>query len=122
MENIIIIGILLVMIAVGIRSGVKHFKGEGGCCGGGSTVKKKRKKLKNVIAKKRVSVEGMTCEHCKDRVERSIDEIDGASGKVNLRKKEAIVSMEREVSDEEIREAIENVGYKVTDIRIVGEK
>lgn len=122
MENIIIIGILLVMVAIGIRSSIKHFKGEGGCCGGGSTVKKKRKKLKNVIAKKRASVEGMTCEHCRDRVERSIDEIDGAAGKVNLRKKEAVVSMEREVSDEEIREAIEKAGYKVTDIRTVGEK
>lgn len=113
MENIIIIGILLVMIAVGIRSGAKHFKGEGGCCGGGSTVKKKRKKLKNVIAKKTVVVEGMTCEHCRDRVERSIDEIEGAAGKVNLRKKEAVVSMEREVTDEEIRAAIERAGYKV---------
>lgn len=122
MENAIIIGILVVLVVIGIRSGIKHFRGEGGCCGGGSTVKKKRKKLKNVIAKKKVSVEGMTCEHCRDRVERSIDEIDGAAGKVNLKKKEALVSMEREVSDEEICEAIEKAGYKVTDIRTVGEK
>lgn len=113
MENAVIIGILVVLVVIGIRSGMKHFKGEGGCCGGGSTVKKKRKKLKNVIAKKKVVVEGMTCEHCKDRVERSIDEIDGAAGKVNLKKKEALILMEREVSDEEIRAAIEGAGYKV---------
>lgn len=122
MENAIIIMILVVLVALAIPSGMKHFKGEGGCCGGGSTVKKKRKKLKKVIAKKKVVVEGMTCEHCKDRVERSIDEIDGAAGKVNLKKKEALVLMEREVSDEEIRAAIEMAGYKVTDIRTVGEK
>lgn len=116
MENAVIIGILVVLIVIGMRSGMKHFKGEGGCCGGGSTVKKKHKKLKNVIAKKKVVVEGMSCEHCKDRVERSIDEIDGAAGKVNLRKKEAIVSMEREVSDEEIRTAIERAGYQVVSV------
>lgn len=113
MENAIIIMILVVLVALAIPSGMKHFKGEGGCCGGGSTVKKKRKKLKKVIAKKKVVVEGMTCEHCRDRVERSIDEIDGAAGKVNLKKKEALVLMEREVSDEEIRAAIEGAGYKV---------
>ncbi|MBQ6806857.1 MAG: hypothetical protein IJO97_05440 [Lachnospiraceae bacterium] len=39
MENAIIIGIVVVLILIGIRSGIKHFKGEGGCCGGGSTVK-----------------------------------------------------------------------------------
>lgn len=113
MEDIIIVAILVVMVALGIRSGIKHFKGEGGCCGGGSAVKKKRKKLENVTAKKTVIVEGMTCEHCRERVERSIDAIDGAAGKVNLRRKEAIVFLEREVSDEQIRAAIENAGYKV---------
>ena len=46
MENVIIFGIIAVLILIEIRSGVKHFKGEGGCCGGGSTVKTKRKKLK----------------------------------------------------------------------------
>lgn len=117
MENAIIIGIIVVFILIGIRSGIKHFKGEGGCCGGGSSVKKKPKKLKNVIAKKVVIVEGMTCEHCKDRVERCIDAIDGAAGKVNLKKKEAVVSLEKEVSDEQIRTAIEKAGYQVAEIR-----
>lgn len=118
MEDIIIIGVLAVVIVIGIRSSAKHFKGEGGCCGGGSTaVKKQRKKLHNVIAKKTVVVEGMTCEHCKNRVEKCINEIDGAAAKVNLKKKEAIVSLEKEVDDERIRAAIENAGYKVIEIR-----
>lgn len=118
MEDIIIIGVLAVVVVIGIRSSVKHFKGEGGCCGGGSTaVKKQRKKLHNVIAKKMVVVEGMTCEHCKNRVEKCINEIDGAAAKVNLKKKEAVVSLEKEVDDERIRTAIENAGYKVIEIR-----
>lgn len=34
MTDIIIIAIVAVLILIGIRSGKKHFKGEGGCCGG----------------------------------------------------------------------------------------
>lgn len=118
MENIIIIAILAVVLVYGFRSTIKHFKGEGACCGGGgTTVKKQRKKLKNVIAKKTVIVEGMTCEHCKNRVEKCINDIEGAVAKVNLRKKEAIVSLEKDVDDEAIRTAIEKAGYKVIEIR-----
>lgn len=118
MEDIIIIGIIMILVVVGIRSGAKHFKGEGGCCGGGSsTVKKKRKKLKTVIAQKTVLIEGMSCDHCKNRVEKCINEIDGAAAKVNLKKKEAVVSLEKEVSEEQIRKAVEEAGYKVVEIR-----
>lgn len=118
MENVIIIGVIVVLLLLGIRSSVKHFKGEGRCCGGGSTpVKKQRKKLKNVIAQKTVIIEGMTCDHCKNRVEKCINDMDGAAAKVNLKKKQAIVSLEKDVSDEQIKTAIEKVGYTVVEIR-----
>lgn len=113
MENVIIIGVLIVFIVLGIRSSIKHFKGEGGCCGGGSTVKPKKKKLKKVIAKKTFIVEGMSCENCKNRVERCINDIDGVAARVNLNKKEVIVSFEKEISEEQIRKAIEKAGYNV---------
>lgn len=115
MENAIIIAILAVIILIGIRSSIKHFKGEGGCCGGGDTTIKK-KRLKNVIAKKTVIIEGMSCENCKNRVEQRINEIDGAAAKVSLKKKQAIVSLAKDVSDEEIRAVIEKAGYEVTEI------
>ena len=118
MGNVIIIAIIVVLVLNGIYSGMKHFKGEGGCCGGGSEpVKKQRKELKNVIAKKTVIIEGMTCDHCKNRVEMSINDIDGAAAKVNLKKKEAIVSLEKDVSDEQILAAVEKAGYTVVSIR-----
>ena len=118
MVDIIIIGIIVVLMVAGIRSSVKHFKGEGECCGGGgSTVKKQRKKLTKVMAKKTVIIEGMSCDHCKNRVEKAINEIEGAAAKVNLKKKEAVVSFEREISEEQICKAIEKAGYKVVEIR-----
>ena len=117
MEDIIIVAVIVILVFVGIRSTVKHFKGEGGCCGGSAPVKKQRKKLKTVSAQKVVIIEGMTCDHCKNRVEKSINEIDGAAAKVKLKKKEAIVSMEKEIGDEIIRTAIEKAGYEVVEIR-----
>lgn len=117
MADFVIVGILIILIIIGIRSGVKHFKGEGGCCGGGSSVKVKRKKLKQVVKQRTVVIEGMTCEHCKARVESSLNALEGVSAKVNLKKKTAFVSMEKEVSDEQIKKTIENAGYQVIDIR-----
>ena len=117
MTDYVIVGILIILIVIGIRSSVKHFKGEGGCCGGGSSVKVKRKKLKQVVKERTVIIEGMTCEHCKARAESRLNSLDGVSAKVNLKRKTAVVSMEKEVEDEEIKKAIENVGYEVIEIR-----
>ena len=117
MTDYVIVGILIILIVIGIRSSVKHFKGEGGCCGGGSSVKVKRKKLKQVVKERTVIIEGLTCEHCKARAESRLNSLDGVSAKVNLKRKTAVVSMEKEVEDEEIKKAIENVGYEVIEIR-----
>ena len=117
MADFVIAGILIILIIIGIRSSVKHFKGEGGCCGGGSSVKVKRKKLKQVVKQRIVIIEGMTCEHCQVRVESRLNSLDGVSAKVNLKRKTAVVSMEKEVEDEEIKKAIENAGYEVIEIR-----
>lgn len=117
MADFFIIGILIILIIIGIRFGVKHFKGEGGCCGGGSSVKVKRKKLKQVVKQRTVAIEGMTCEHCKSRVESRLNSLDGVSAKINLKKKTAVVSMEKDVEDEVIKKAIENAGYEVIEIK-----
>ena len=117
MADFVIIGILIILIIIGIRSGVKHFKGEGGCCGGGSSVKVKRKKLKQVVKQRTVVIDGMTCEHCKARVESRLNSLDGVLAKVNLKRKTAVVSMENDVEDEVIKKAIENAGYEVIEIR-----
>ena len=39
--------------------------------------------------------------------------LDGVLAKVNLKKKTAVVSMEKDVKDEVIKKAIENVGYEL---------
>lgn len=116
MEDLLIIAILVVILVIALRSARKHRKGQGGCCCGGGEVTIRPKKLKHVIAQRTVSIEGMTCEHCKSRVESRLNELAGVSARVNLKAKTAIVSMEKEISDEKIRETIEKAGYTVVTI------
>lgn len=115
MSNYIIVAVLIVVLYFCLRSSIKHFRGEGGCCGG-STYKARRKKLNTVIGKKIVTIEGMSCQHCVNRVMEAVNSIDGASALVKLKKGVAIVSVERPISNETIKNAIEKAGYTVTKI------
>lgn len=113
MTDYIIIAIVVVIAAIGIRSTIKHFKGQGGCCGGGS-YKPKKKKLKNILYTKTFTVGGMHCEHCKNRVEEVVNDMAGIAGKVDLKKGELTVSYAEKVDDEQIAARIEKAGYTVT--------
>lgn len=120
MENLVIVIFLIIVVLIGIKSTMKHFKGQGGCCGGsGEAVAAEVKVLKNVLVKKVVTIEGMHCNHCKKWVEESINAIDGASAIVDLSKKQAVVSMEKEISDQIICNAIIKAGYKVVKIETI---
>ena len=112
MENYIIIGMIAVLVTIGVTYTVKHFKGESGCCGGGS-YKPRRKKLSDVKYKKTFKVGGMHCEHCKNRVEETVNDIKGVAGKVNPKKGELTVSYADDVADEIIKTKIERVGYTI---------
>ena len=117
MSNIIIAAILAIILFAAFSGAIKHFKGEGDCCGGGgSTVKEPDKELSGPVIKTKVfEIEGMHCENCVNRVKRAINRIDGVSAKVNLRRKEAIVSYDREVDDCSFTKDIEALGYTITE-------
>lgn len=112
MENFIIIVILIVIFFFALRSTIKHFRGESSCCGGG-TYKARKKKLSTIIAKKTFTVEGMSCQHCVNKVMEAVNSIDGASGVVHLKRGIVVVSMARSIDDEVIINAIESAGYTV---------
>ena len=111
--NYILPAILAVILIVAVYFSVKHFKGNGGCCGGGGEIREKPNKLTAPkVAEKTVYINGMHCENCQNRVQRKLNSIDGASARVNLKKKLAVVEMSREISDEELTEAVKNAGYE----------
>lgn len=116
-SNLIIIAILVAVIILSIKSMIPHFKGEGSCCGGGSGVKLvKSKRLDKVIAVKTISIEGMTCDHCMARIHNALNSIDGVSAKVNRAKGQATVKLDRKIDEEKLRNAVTDLGYKVTEI------
>ena len=110
MADIIIVLILIVIAVFAIKQTKKHMHGESPCCGGGSgTVKKVKEKHLDgpVMGTKTMKIKGMTCEHCVN------NKVAGASAKVSLKDKEAIISYDRELSNIELRKAVEDAGYEV---------
>ena len=121
MVNGIIILILVVLLCFGIKSSIKHFKGEGACCGGGSgtvkTRKPKKKKLDGpVTGRYTLRIPGMHCQNCVNSVTRVINSIDGASAKVSLREKSAVVYCDRDIDKADLIRAVENAGFEVESI------
>ena len=114
MENYIIIGILLLAVVVALLRVKKHFKG--GCCGSGSNTIRDKKTLEEpIIGEKTITIEGMHCVNCEIRVENVLNRFDGVLCKV--KKNTATVAYSRPVSDEQLKEAIEKLGYTVINIR-----
>lgn len=67
--------------------------------------------------KKIISIEGMSCGHCVKHVKDALEELqDIDTVEVDLENKQAVI--EGNVSDEAIKEAIEEAGYDVTNIEI----
>lgn len=122
MVNVIIILILVVVLIFAVKSSIKHFKGEGGCCGGGSgtvkTKKPKKKKLDGpVVGKRIIEISGMHCQNCVNSVTRALNGIDGVSAKVSLHGNRAEVSLDRMVDENELKWAVEEAGFRVTDMK-----
>lgn len=124
MENVIVILILAVLVGGAAfylvrakRNGVKCV----GCPAGGScpSVRKaKKKRLKGpVTARKTIMVSGMHCAHCVQSVTDSLNRIDGVSARVDLSKGCAVVSLDREIEDEVLIQAVEKEGFSVVSVQ-----
>lgn len=112
MGNIIIIAILAVLACIGARETIKHFRGDSGCCGGSSDKPEKKKLSGPVIKTYIINIEGMHCKNCANTVTRAINNIEGATAKINLKKKIAKVSCDRDIDVSLIKDAINKHGYK----------
>jgi len=60
----------------------------------------------------------MSCMHCVNTVKRALGEIDGVKEvSVSLEEGRAKVILEREVPPEKLKKAVEEWGYRVTEVR-----
>ena len=120
MKTVITVIVIVAILVFALKGSIKHMKGEGDCCGGGSGNKPKKVKAKHledpVIGQITLHIEGMTCEHCVNRVAEALNNIDGVSAKVNLHKKNAAVSFDRPVEEETLCSVVEKAGYWVLSV------
>ena len=117
MANFIIILVILVAAFFAIRSALSHFKGQGGCCGGGETILEEKVLSGEKIGEKTLFIDGMKCKNCQNHVQNALNKLDGVCAKVNLKKKCATVQFSREVSDDELKNAVSIAGYSVSAIK-----
>mgnify|MGYP000149704257 CR=1 FL=1 len=66
---------------------------------------------------KTIHIDGMMCTHCTGRVEKALNELPGVEATVDLAAKSAAVTCTPDVSDDTLRQAVEDAGYHVTGIR-----
>lgn len=67
--------------------------------------------------KKKLNVSGMTCMHCVMHVQNALKEVSGVNdAKVDLKSETAVVELSENVNDEQLKSAVSDAGYEVTEI------
>lgn len=65
-----------------------------------------------------IDIEGMMCPKCEKHVEEALMCIDGIKkAKASFKKCEAVISCEKEVAPENLKQAVEEAGYKFNGVR-----
>ena len=68
--------------------------------------------------KKVITIEGMHCDHCAQKVTSSLEQIDGIKKvKVHLKKKLATVVLEHDVDNNDITSVVKNAVFEVIEIK-----
>lgn len=118
-EAIIIIAVAVV-IALAVSHTVKKAQKGGGCCGEHEAAEKKvrvsdrNKSHYPYITELKIG--GMTCENCSRRVENALNSLDGVWAAVDIGSRRATVRTKKKPDVNELRRAVMNAGYIVTDI------
>ena len=84
---------------------------------GKTTKENQTEKQEETGMNRTLTIEGMMCAHCAAHVESALNALPGVSTHVDLEKKTAAVTAGPEVTDDMLRKAVKDAGYKVTAIR-----
>ena len=67
---------------------------------------------------KTLKIEGMMCGHCEMHVKKALEALDGVKkAEVSHTAGTAVVTLEKAVSDDVLKQAVTDQGYQVTDIQ-----
>lgn len=76
-----------------------------------------KKEKENKTMEKTMKIEGMMCGHCEARVKKVLEKLDAvASAEVSHEKGTAVVTLCGEITNEELKKAVEDQDYTVTEI------
>ena len=117
-ENIILLVLVVVVVAIGLWSTVRHFRGKGGgCCGEREPAEKKVR----VADRNRshypyhavLKIDGMVCANCARRVENAINRMDGYWAEADVAGAWANVHCKEKPDLGQLKEAVRAGGYTV---------
>lgn len=60
-----------------------------------------------------ITIDGMMCGKCRAHVEQALNAIDGAKASVSLAKKQAVVTLTKDIADDRLAQAVTAAGYTV---------
>ena len=66
--------------------------------------------------RRRMELSGLHCMNCVGRVKKALDALPGVAADVTLDPQVALVSADRQVSDDDLRNAVEALDFKVVSI------
>ena len=70
--------------------------------------------------KKKILIEGMSCDHCIKHVTNALSDLDGVNNvEVNLAGNYAIITAANEVNDADISAALDDAGYDVVGVEVL---
>lgn len=113
--DFVIAVIIIVLLAVTLRAGMKRLRGESSSCCGSGTYKARKKRLSVVTDVKSFKVGGMHCQNCVNRVMEAINSMEGLSATVQLKSGRLKVSGEKEIDAKAVMDAVEKAGYTITE-------
>lgn len=70
--------------------------------------------------RKKLYIEGMSCQHCVKHVTEGLGEIEGVeSVQVNLQDKYAEVDLSKDVEDEVLKDVLDEAGYELVKVETI---
>ena len=67
---------------------------------------------------KTLKIEGMMCGHCEMHTKKALEALEGVvKAEVSHQTGTAVVTLEKDVSDDALKQAVADQGYQVTDIQ-----
>ena len=122
MGTIVIIFILLLIVALAVKSIIHRIRHGSACCGERDAPEKKihpaDKDKSHYPYKYILSVDGMHCSNCTRHVENALNSIEGLWATANLETKSVSVLAKMQVEESAFEKEIQQAGYTVLSVTL----